>query len=149
MKTGIKLDAERDVKSGEEKNIIPSRQGKIIPTQTKAEVLPSLPRVDPEKPEWSFSKVSKIADPNSVISIESIPDLFRSIERIMQGLLTLNAEFCLSGERIPEVWLVPVYMPKEKRVRREISFDDAAKLVVIVAAFNGEIKEMRFLDEKK
>ena len=139
---GIKGDPRRIGVMGP---VPPSREGKIIPAVGGVQRPPS-PTKGAGIPDWEISKKPDSMNPDKVLSIESIPELFKTIERIMGELMTLNAEFCLKGEKFPEVWLVPVYTSAKNSTRREISFGDAAKLVVLTAAFNGEITEMKFLD---
>lgn len=84
-------------------------------------------------------------DPSKVVNFDDIPGLFRSIERMMRGLRDLNAEFCMQGDRIGEIWLVPAYTDED---RNEISFEDAAKIVVVCGSFGATVEEMRFVDRK-
>jgi len=145
MKSGIKPPAGGGVvKTGISGAEPPKRSGKIIPTQ---ETEPSKP-ASPKIPDWDFEKKPHSIDPTKVLSVESIPELFRSIEKIMHGLSKLNAEFCIAGKNIPEIWIVPAYTAKNGKERHEMSFADAAKMVVLVAAFNGVVEEVVFLDEE-
>jgi len=82
-------------------------------------------------------------DPDKVVNFDDIAGMFRSIERMMRGLRDLNAEFCMKGGRIGEVWLVPAYSGQD---RNEISFEDASKLVILCGSFGAKVEEMRFID---
>jgi len=52
----------------------------------------------------------------------------------LESFRALEVEVCMSSPMIGELWLVPRYRDTS---RREISIDDAATLVAIVAAFPG------------
>lgn len=98
--------------------------------------------------DLTVEEVPESMDPDKVVNLEDIPGLFRSIERLMRGLRDLNAEFCLKGENIGEVWLVPSYTHLKLK-RREISFEDASKLVVVCASFGGKVEGIKFLDVER
>lgn len=115
----------------------PSSSGKIIPSRRS-----SLSNM----PDWEMKKKPRSIDPDKIFSVDSIPDLFRTVEVIMKGLDKLNVEFCIGSERLGEIWLVPAYTTGN---RREISFEDAAKITAIVSALGGEVKEFKFLDEDR
>lgn len=142
---GIKKDPKRTGIAGP---VPPDRGGKIIPQVGGVQKPPPPRPLGEGMPDWDLPKKPSSIDPKTVFSIESIPQLFETIERIMNGLSKLNVEFCLKSDKIPEVWLVPAYTSQHKKTRRELRFEDAAKLVVLVSAFNGEITEMKFLDDE-
>ena len=142
--SGINNDPRRTGISGPKP---PERKGKIIPKVGGVQKPPPPEPPGNKMPDWDLPKKPRSINPETVFSIESIPHLFETIERIMGELSKLNVEFCLRSENIPEVWLVPAYTSERHKSRRELSFEDAAKLVVLVSSFNGEITAMKFLDE--
>lgn len=116
--------------------------GKIIPN--RRDLQQEVPPLPSSKPDFSFREVPDEFNPQKVVKIDSIPDLFKTIERMMMGLQRLNAEFCLKGDEVGTFWLVPAYT-SERLTRNEVSFEDAAKLTVLVAAFGGKVVSMKFL----
>lgn len=99
----------------------------------------------PARMPLKVSKVPESMSPDKVVNLEDIPALFRTIERMLRELRDLNSEICLRIDSGEEVWLVPVYTDED---RNEIKFEDAAKLVVVCAAFGGKITSMNFLDRQ-
>lgn len=95
--------------------------------------------------QLKVSATPESMDPSKVVDFDDIPSLFRSIERMMRGLRDLNAEFCMKGDRIGEIWLVPAYTEQD---RNEICFEDAAKIVVVCGSFGATVEEMKFIDRK-
>jgi len=145
MRSGIKIESEEENVPSSEKY-----QGKILPGIQREQQVPTAPSLKDDRiPDWEIRNKPVSIDPERLINVDSIPDLFKSLERIMKGLSKLNAEFCIGSETMGEVWLVPAYTARNKKDRKEISFEDAAKLIVIVAGFNGEVKNMKFLDDEE
>lgn len=85
-------------------------------------------------------------NPDTLLKLDSIDGLFKTIHRMITSLTDFNAEFQLKMPSGKLFWLVPAYT-SEKATRREISFKDAATVTVICAAYGGEVVDFRFVDE--
>lgn len=85
---------------------------------------------------WDVEEVPEGFDPSRVVNVGDVSSLFKTVERMMRSLGDLNVEFCLESKEYGRLWLVPCYTERE---RLELSFDDAAKLVIAASVFQGKV----------
>jgi len=110
----------------------------------------TIPRAAPPPVKMTDKTRPATVDPAQLVNIDDIPALFKTIERMMRGLRDLNAEMLLRMGSGEEVWLVPAYTQEPgEDGRKEISFEDAAKITVLCASFGGTVESLRFLSPEE